>query len=359
MRKLIAAGLFTLLCLMAIGYLAWGISPPPKPAEGVPECKALDPLETLLHSAEIKRPWHEGGLTIFPVVGIKPTGSLRKVLTLDEAMAKKVLAISELGSGQVNRVIANNRSDNHIFMMAGEALGGAKQDRMVGEDTLLPPHSRTQVPVWCVERGRWTGVKEFHSRGFVAPSSVRQRAAESKSQTEVWESVAGVQHATRAPLGSLATVADSEEVKERTDPLREHFTPLPKKRSDICGVVVAYGSEWLAADVFYDPSLFQRLWPKLLDSYLMEISGRHHHHGKPSVKDAETFLGQLFWAQRTAAPTAGAGQRIELRTGGVFGSALIMGDSVVHLEAFPSANIIPYPGTPPSLQYRRDRHGRR
>jgi hypothetical protein len=277
------------------------------------------------------------------------------VLTLDEAMAKGVLSIGEIGGGQVNRVTAHNRSGQNVFLMAGEALGGARQDRMVGEDVLLPPHSRTEIAVWCVERGRWTGGKAFGSAGFVAPSSVRQRAAESKSQSEVWESVADVQRAARAPSGSLATVAESEEVREKIRPLKERFVPLPQMRDDVCGVVVAYGREWLAVDIFYEPSLFQKLWPKLLDSYLMEISSRPRPFGRPNVRDAEAFLGQLFWAGQIPVATPGAGRRIEMQGGTIFGSALIMDPAVVHLEAFPGAQILPMQGTPPALQYRRQR----
>jgi len=352
MRRKLETLLVVLFCLGA--GLAWALSPPPKRPTIVPRPPLVDPVEAMLRSAEIQEPWHQEGLTIFPV-RLSPIRSFDQVLILDEALSKGVLSISEIGGGEVNRVIARNRSDRHIFLMAGEALGGAKQDRMVSDDILLPPHSRTEMAVWCVEQGRWVGSKEFRSGGFVAPSSVRQRAVASKSQHEVWASVADAQRAAGAPAGSLAELGRSERVQEKITPYREKFVALPKMRDNICGVVVAYGREWLAVDIFCEPSLFQRLWPKLLDSYLMEISGRPTRHDRPSVRQAEQFVGQLFWAQHLPVPTPGDGRRIELRAAPICGSALIMEPSVLHLEAFPGAQILREGGSTPPLQYRRER----
>jgi len=353
MNRLIQAGLFMVL-LLGRGGPAGAIVPPPKPPPVVPP-RLIEPVEAMLRSADIGQPWQWEGLTVFPVV-LRPVRSFGPVLTLEEALAKGLLTLNEIGGGRVNRVIAHNRSGGHVFLMAGEALGGAKQDRMVAEDILLPPHSRTEVAVWCVERGRWAGGKEFRSERFIAPAGVRQRAVETKSQAEVWASVSEAQRATGAPQGSLATVTRSEEVRAKSRPFQERLLPLPKVTSGVCGVVVAYGREWLAADLFYEPSLFERLWPRLLDSYLMETSGRPPRWGRPSVREAEEFLGHLFWAQRLPVSTPGAGRRIELRADAVYGSALIMDPSVVHLEAFPGAQILPERRPPPPpLRYRRER----
>jgi hypothetical protein len=314
-------------------------------------------LEATLHAAEIGQPWQEGGLTIFPV-RLNKTPIFGPVLTADEALRNGVLTIKEIGSGQVNKVTAYNKSDRHVFLMAGQAVSGAKQDRMISEDTLLPPNSTTEVAVWCVDHGRWTpGQTDFRAGEFFAPAAVRREAAVSKSQQRVWDSVAEVQSGVGAAPGSLATAVNSPKVRIETQPYRDKLIPLPDKRPGTYGVIVAYGDEFLAADIFYTSSLFERLWPKLLDSYLLDIAGRSKSHGRPSVADAERFLGQLYWAQRSSASTPGAGRRVELRTGTIYGSALIMRSSVIHLEAFPGAQILQQdlPDRVPSLQYRRER----
>jgi hypothetical protein len=349
--KRITLGLIVICLLSLIGSVA-AIPRPPKTGAPPP-----DPLEAVLQSAQVGEPWQEGGLTIFPV-RLNKTHVFGEVLTLDQALNKGMLTIKEIGSGQVNSVTAYNKSDRHIFLMAGQAVSGAKQDRIISEDTLLPPGSTTEVTVWCVDHGRWTpGQTDFRSGNFVAPAAVRREAATLKSQTGVWDKVAEVQRAVGAPDGSLATAVNSAKVRIETQPYRDKLLPLPDKRPGSYGVIVAYGDEFLAADIFYTSSLFERLWPKLLDSYLLDVAGRSKSHGRPSVAEAERFLGQLYWASRTSASTPGAGRRIELRANAVYGSALIMKGSVVHLEVFPGAQILQQerPDRVPSLEYRRER----
>lgn len=361
MRKILLTGLTALLLLVGLLGLAQAIPRPAHPA-GMPAAPHIVAIERFLDSAQVGEPWQWEGLTIFPIT-LNPVRSFGEVLTLDEAAGKGVVTISEVGSGEVNRVRVQNRSSRPVFLMAGEAITGARQDRMVSEDTLLAPHSRAEIAVWCVEHGRWTGGSEFRSGGFVAPAAVRQRAVAHKSQSDVWASVAEAQQS--AGLGtprstSLAEVGKSERVQQRIAPFREHFAPLPKNNREVAGVIVAYGHEWLAADLFYQPSLFQRLWPKLLDSYLTDISGRAPIKGRPSVREAEEFLGRLYWASKMPADNPGEGIRVELRGNNIYGSALVMQSSVVHLEAFPGLQILEERPGAPSLQYRRERleHGR-
>jgi hypothetical protein len=348
--KRITLGLIVLCLLGIIGSVA-AIPRPPKVT-----APPSDPLEATLRAAEIGQPWQEGGLTIFPV-RLNNAPVFGTVLTADEALQKGMLQIKEIGSGQVNKVTAYNKSDRHVFLMAGQAVSGAKQDRIISEDTLLPPNSTTEVAVWCVEHGRWSGAPEFGASKFIAPAAVRKEASISKSQTRVWDSVAEMQRSVGAPDGSLATAVNSPKVRNEAQPYRDKLLPLPDKRPGTYGVIVAYGDEFLAADIFYTSSLFDRLWPKLLDSYLLDVAGRSKSHRRPTIAEAERFLGQLYWASRTSASTPGAGRRIELRANAVYGSALIMRSSVVHLEAFPGAQIVQdqQPDRVPSLQYRRER----
>jgi len=61
----------------------------------------------------------------------------------------------------------------------------------------------------------------------------------------------------------------------------------------VVGVVVAYGGEVAWSDIFASPMLFDRYWPKLLRSYVIEALARPHSSEQPSIDDARYFLKPL------------------------------------------------------------------
>jgi len=79
----------------------------------------------------------------------------RNIATLEEAMARNLVAVSETGS--VNQIIIENSSNVSVFVHAGDIIKGGKQDRTIRYDMLLPPMSgKRPLDCFCVEHGRWT-----------------------------------------------------------------------------------------------------------------------------------------------------------------------------------------------------------
>jgi hypothetical protein len=68
---------------------------------------------------------------------------------------------------------------------------------------------------------------------------------------------------------------------------------LPSSRF-LVGIVGAVNGRVVAADTFSDPSLFRRLWPKLLRSYAADaaenLQGKGTVQAAPSADKAKTFL---------------------------------------------------------------------
>jgi len=62
------------------------------------------------------------------------------------------------------------------------------------------------------------------------------------------------------------------------------------KDENVVGVVVAYGGEVAWSDLFASPALFERYWPKLLRSYVIEALARPHTKESATVEDARDFL---------------------------------------------------------------------
>ena len=105
----------------------------------------------------------------------RPTRTLSGTFPAPAAAAGGKLEILELeGGASVNEIAILNASGEFVFFMDADILAGAKQNRVVNASILLAPHSKTRVPVSCVEQGRWHVTSEkFKTSDFVAPSSLR------------------------------------------------------------------------------------------------------------------------------------------------------------------------------------------
>ena len=116
--------------------------------------------------------------------------------TLDMALEKGRLLITEVGGGSVPKVKVTNRSDNYIYIMGGEILSGCRQDRIVGRDVLLGPRAKNvMVPVYCVEQGRWTYESdEFYSNKNLGTYRLRAESqkASGSTQGDIWGEVRGI-----------------------------------------------------------------------------------------------------------------------------------------------------------------------
>ncbi len=129
-----------------------------------------------------------GNLTVWPILADR-IADVDAYLTLDEAQAKKLVVVREQAFPSVNALVLDNRSDQSVLVCAGTLIVGGKQDRQIGEDVVVPPKSRTTVPVYCVEQGRWSGGGNLRSINLIASTVVRTAGQYRRSQGRVWRDV--------------------------------------------------------------------------------------------------------------------------------------------------------------------------
>jgi hypothetical protein len=144
---------------------------------------------------------------------------------------------------QVGRVIDTpvlplvlvNNSKQPLLLLAGEIVAGGKQDRVIGQDRIVPAESDPiDLNVFCVEPGRWTATSaKFGSmESAMAQPAVRAKAMGAKDQGQVWEQVRKQQASIAANLEaseavtvngttSYARVMDNAAVKEQVDSIAE------------------------------------------------------------------------------------------------------------------------------------------
>jgi hypothetical protein len=185
-------------CLL-IAATAWAQRP--STDRHVPE------LGRYLDRVQIAEPVVFRGLAVYPVLlsgGADLRGSW---LTMDQAISRGILVVSEKGAGgSVPVVVVENRSrSEHVFIMGGEVISGGKQTRTVRNDLILAPGQRVDLDVFCVEAHRWSGEKGFGSAKILVPQSIQQELRRGATQAGVWAEVARNNAALKAEnaTGSL------------------------------------------------------------------------------------------------------------------------------------------------------------
>lgn len=242
-----------------------------------------------------------GNLAVYPVSLPGGGEKLGDVLTMAEAVETGKFKIAELEEGaSVNTLEVRNNTDKYVVLLAGEMIRGAKQDRIISFDTVVPPGGKFGVDAFCVEAGRWTEVsKHFTYEKEMAPASVRATAQGKQDQGEVWAEVSKVNAKRGAVTQTDALTAsyDSEEFRADVKKYEVALKDLAKNR-DVVGVVVVAEGDVKAGDVFANHDLFAAVWPGLLTSYAMDAALAGELGEVPDAAAMEEYIAQLEEAER-------------------------------------------------------------
>jgi hypothetical protein len=225
-------------------------------------------------------PFTHQNLTVFLIHGSE-AGPGRDYLTLEEALAQGKVIVHE--TQQVNELSIENRSDEDVFIQAGDVVKGGQQDRTFPSDFIVPPQSgRLPIESFCVEQGRWAqrgkeDVVTFAGSPSNATSKVKLATAfRGHGQLRVWDEVAAVRRRSALNLATTDLGPESEssyqlltehpEMKNATGAYIKALKSAPGDAKDVVGMVVVVNGKVASADVFGSAKLFARLWPRLLDS---------------------------------------------------------------------------------------------
>jgi hypothetical protein len=268
---------FALLSLTSLFAVACQQATAEQPTEPKPEPKP-EPTQ-FSDRAALLRPIQLESLTLTPIVAT-PVGLPEEdvdVVTLDEAFAKKLVAIKEKQDETVNQLTLTNKSDKPMFLLAGEVILGGKQDRIIGQNTIIAANQTHVVPVFCVEHGRWsegeTG-RVFASSGALAHGRLRAQAS-FNGQSEVWAEVSK-KNASLAIKNGTDTYRNiaNKQTKDLGSKEKQIDAAIakvaPADRANMIGFVVALNGKIATIDMFNSPRLYRKLETKLVRSYLTE-----------------------------------------------------------------------------------------
>lgn len=299
-------------------------------------------LAGLLSTAGVRygEPVSCSGLTLIPV--FHTLRASLDYLLLAQAVAAGSVAVTEVGGGTVPSLRIHNSGDKPVLLVDGEHLVGVKQNRILNTTILVPEKSTLDIPVSCVEAGRWGAplgaarpvsphlfVETRAEKAAAVTASVRESGVFAADQAAIWEGVSEKLEALDVEASTSAMHAAYEQRAGETARYLERLQWQPGQ----AGVVAAVGDRIVCADLFDRPETLEALWDRLVPSYAVEAMAGAVD-GTVTAERAAGFVLEALHARMTAHPAVGRGTDLRLTGTSLVGAALEVEGAILHLALF-------------------------
>lgn len=232
----------------------------------------------------IKKPHLLGGLKLYPVCLNKITLS-HEIMLLDDLLDKKEIQAFEVSEeGSVQNIGLKNFSEFHTLIIDGEAVIGAKQNRIAQTTLVLAPNSETIIPVNCVERGRWnySNERSFQKSEFSISPKMRDKKADlikrkehHSIQGKMWEEIDVLSN----KFNKYSNTDDLGEVLSSTHTSK--FENLESFYNDHCNGYIVFGTERPFIELFFDNNVRKHHIQKNIKSWIADVENSIINHVDP------------------------------------------------------------------------------
>jgi hypothetical protein len=303
----------------------------------------METITNTLRSLEIGHSQQFRNLTAFPL--INRTARAASYLPLAKAIHDGNAEITEVSEGgSVQQLLLNNTGDQNVLILDGEELLGAKQNRIANLSILAAAHSKTVLPVSCVEHGRWS----YASRKFKAAPRVmyhRARAAKAAAhnferkatgtygadQGMVWDNISAKQERMHV---QSETSAMSDTFEHYDEHVEDYTRAFPLQTNQV-GVMFAIDGVMEGMDLFDATSTLSDMLPKLVRSFAIDALETANSEAAPAeAMTASRFLDRVAAANSDSYPGVGIGTDIRLSAPLLAGGGLVYEEQLLHLVAF-------------------------
>jgi hypothetical protein len=271
---------------------------------------------------------NQGNITVAQIS--YDTAVLDSIISLHEAFDENLIIVKELEeSERVNTIELENLSESYIFILDGDILKGAKQNRVVNTSVLVAPKSKIILPVSCVEEGRW----EYKSSRFkpsdeIAHRSIRYSKAnyisESKKlnrvdfvadQSTVWNKVASVSDSLEFHSKTMSHSDLFENYKEELEDISKKFKMQPKAN----GLLIFVGNQMVACDIFNNNKIYRDYFNKIIKTSAIDSKIKKDNDHLISLDKAiimqslNDIFDQFEKSKENASFTPGVSEGVETR----------------------------------------------
>ena len=266
-------------------------------------------------------------------------------ISLSTALTNDWLEIKEIDEeGEVNNLIVFNKSENYVFIMDGDILEGAKQNRVLNTSVFLAPGSKTILPVSCIEQGRWDSVSEkFNNSDYILHSYLRMEKTKSvnknlhvsrrfqSNQNAMWQGIREY-NSSQGIFSKTSNLSDA--YKNKADDLNE-FLKSFKLNTYANGIAIFTRKNLLSIDVFNRTDIYRKYFSKLLKSVAAEVYYLKHENNNITSHEASenvlNFFKQLKNIEKNEFDSVGVGIEERFKSEEYTGFSLNYKNHVIHL----------------------------
>lgn len=271
-------------------------------------------------------------------------------ISLDDALQNHGLKITEVSKdGSVPELAVVNPSEHKALLLDGEEIVGAKQNRALNTTVLLAPKTKTEIPVSCVEMGRWHySSKHFESRSRTMNADMRKSKSMSVNehlnrtgrftadQGQVWYEIdRKYDRMCVDPTSTMAMSHIYESMKSPSEAYMKRFRPITGQ----IGFIAIIEGKIAGMEMINNYEVFAGNHQKLVNSYVidaLEFSGIYSGSGLRSARSrSEKFLVGVGESLVERRRSVSLGNDLRLGAPYITGCGLEYEKEILHLSVFP------------------------
>jgi len=250
------------------------------------------------------------------------------IIAFHDVYRDSLIQINEVSEeGHVNKILLKNNSDKFVFIMDGDIILGAKQNRVFNTSMLIGPNKEYYLSVSCIEKNRWQkSSSSFRPANFLSHKSLRKKKIDSYynrgsySQKEVWDEVGNLnrRYKQRSKTSSHTILYESK--KHLVDNLKNKFEMNPNAN----GLAYFINGDLQGIEMFYNDSIYKSYYLPLVSSICLEgILNSDKNYNNLNKNEVVKIIDQTFYHNNSNS------KNIKSYDGQILGAELKLSDSIM------------------------------
>ena len=250
------------------------------------------------------------------------------IIAFHDVYRDSLIQINEVSEkGQVNRILLKNNSAKYVFIMDGDIILGAKQNRVFNTSMLIGPMKEYYLSVSCIEKNRWQkSSSNFRPANFLSHKILRKKKIDSYynrsryNQNEVWNEVSNLNKRYNQKSKTSSHTILHESKKQLVDNLKYKFEINPNAN----GLAYFINGDLQGIEMFYNDSIYKSYYLPLISSICLEgILNKDSTYNNLTKNEVVNIINETFKHSKNNS------QNIKSFDGQILGSELKLSDSVM------------------------------